>query len=40
VASGRAAWLGEDPKGLTPKPSTDLPRVAARVRALFGSPAG
>ncbi len=37
VASGRAAWLGEEPKAGTPPGGTDELEIAvSRIRALFG----
>jgi mitochondrial fission protein ELM1 len=35
VASGRAAWLGDDAATFTPAPSSDLPHVVARVQTLL-----
>src|SRR5262249_45239559 len=35
AAPRRAAWLGDAAATFTPAPSTDLPRVVARVHALF-----
>lgn len=36
VETGRAAWLGEGEPAPSPPPLRDLPRAAARVKALFG----
>ena len=35
VESGRACWLGDEPRGGASPPLRDLERAVARVRALF-----